>query len=143
MKKLAVILCFLSATAQAADPFENVTGYQVIDAGLEVMFDAALLVDSHQTNTAADMNRSFTSNGYCDGLNCAVQEENRLLGPAPSHAKVRNYFLGVAAAHGAISYELPRYWREAFGVASATVEIKQILKNDGRGLGFSFRIPLR
>lgn len=125
MKYLFCLLFAFCNCALAADPLYGVSPYSVIDVGLEAVYDAELIVDSHQTHTIQDVG----------GV-----ETNPLLGHHPSQQRTNEYFLLSAVAHGAISYFLPRPWREAFQGVSIVVEGGFLHRNDSRGFGFNFRL---
>lgn len=65
-------------------------------------------------------------------------ETNRILGPHPSDARVRNYFVAMTAAHWAITNSLPEQYRPAWQWGSIAVEATFLLRNRAIGLRIAF-----
>jgi len=64
-----------------------------------------------------------------DGTYHYRSETNRLLGSHPSTGKINAYFVGVTVAHAAISYVLPRGWREGWQYVWIGVELETVRRN--------------
>lgn len=67
-----------------------------------------------------------------------VQEGNPILGKTPSLGRVNNYFAVSIVGHAAISYVLPRPWREGWQYVWIGIEGERIHHNYAMGVKLSW-----
>lgn len=65
-------------------------------------------------------------------------ETNSLLGKYPSVGETNNYFAFAILGHAAISYLLPRAWREGWQYVWIGVEANQVNRNRSLGIKLEF-----
>jgi hypothetical protein len=63
---------------------------------------------------------------------------NPILGDHPTAGQVDAYFVGVIAGHAAVSYLLPRGWREGWQYVWIGLEVNQVYRNRSIGIRFAF-----
>jgi hypothetical protein len=95
-----------------------------IDFGLELAFQSALYVDYRQTRHIIAQPDKY-------------HENNAMLGKHPSLSRTKNYFIGAAIGHWAISELLPQGpYRRAWQAATLVIEANTIIVNVNLGLKF-------
>jgi hypothetical protein len=88
---------------------------------------------------AADYGQTRSIRNFCDGrINCTVHETNPLLGKYPSDARARNYFIGAALAHVAITHFISPEHRSAWLNGSIAFEAIVVARNARLGLRIKF-----
>lgn len=65
-------------------------------------------------------------------------EKNPIIGNRPSIKRVDSYFAFTAIAHVAVSYVLPRVWREGFQYTTVGVQAGVVIQNNSIGLRVDF-----
>jgi hypothetical protein len=85
--------------------------------------------------------------GHCSAVNLnlpdpcvsrSYSEVNGLLGEHPSTGKVNAYFAAAIVGHAAISYMLPRGWREGWQYVWIGVEANTVHHNRSLGIKLAF-----
>jgi hypothetical protein len=121
--KLAYILtcmALLSSTAQADDWTPSNTAW-------EAAFIAATIVDCGQTR---DISRRPAYEGY--------YEHNTIIGRNPSVGRIDKYFSAVLIGHFAVSYVLPKKYRETWQKYTTVSQVAIIAHNHYIGLRVDF-----
>lgn len=67
-----------------------------------------------------------------------LEEKNPLLGKHPGDAKVRNYFIGAALTHAAVTYMLPTEYRKWWLDGTIVLELAVVGNNKRIGLSSKF-----
>ena len=111
-------LLLLPSTAHAAEPMT------ARDWSLEAAFGGALLVDYGQTRDLKNHSE--------------LRETNPLLGSHPTDVRIRNYMLGAAIGHAAVTYLLPPEYRPYWQAGTLIIEVGVIQHNYSLGLGMRF-----
>ena len=117
MKLLLILLCIISTPAFA---------WSDSDTKREASFLTLLAADYNQTMQQAN-----------DGWR-HFEEQNPILGKAPSPARVRNYFIGSAITHYAISRTLDDKWRKRFQNVTIGIQIGVEARWINYGVGIKF-----
>ncbi|OGO34706.1 MAG: hypothetical protein A2Z03_09710 [Chloroflexi bacterium RBG_16_56_8] len=127
---LAVVLVLITASAHADDKKYSVFNkntWTPADTAVEVCYLALHIADWGQTRNASNKENA--------GL---YVEQNRVLGKHPSIKRIDTYFTVTALAHIAITYALPRKWRDAFQYSTILGEAVVVFKNDSINLKIDF-----
>lgn len=118
MKAMFAALALVCASASADD-------WTPQDTTRELAFVGVLTLDYAQTRDIKNHDWAY--------------EKNPLLGKHPSDTRIRNYFVGAAAAHYLIAKELPAGWpRKSWQYGWIALEVAQVVKNKRLGLHFQF-----
>lgn len=129
---LTLLLACLSLGAQAEglklDPWT--TG----DTWRQAAVTGLLVADWGQTRWIVRHPQDPTHNGVYTWR----AEGNPLLGDYPSIGKVNTYFAAAAVGHAAISYILPRGWRDAWQYVWIGAEANQVRRNYYMGIKLAF-----
>lgn len=123
----AVVLAGAALTANAAQPFLPLAPAHLLGQSAFLLLLAA---DASQTRQIAS---------FCTGrTGCTLHEANPLLGPAPSPARIRNYFLAAAVAHTLVTLALAPSGRSAWLAGSLALEAVVVGRNKSLGLRVKF-----
>lgn len=114
-----VILLSVPVTARGAD--EWTSG----DTARQAVYLTLHVADWAQTRHIARHPEEFT-------------ERNPVLGEHPSVGRVNGYFAATALAHTAVSWALPRGWREGWQYVTIGVESVVVARNYRLGVKFDF-----
>ena len=117
-KLLFLALCLFVLRAEAGEPLSGK------EWGREAVFFAFGLLDYGQTMDIKN--------------HPGMYERNPLLGENPSDVRIRNYFLGAAATHAAITYLLPRQYRPTWQWGTMLLEVGVVAHNYSIGLRVDF-----
>jgi hypothetical protein len=115
----AVLVLALVEKCSAAED-----GWTATDTAAQVAVTALLYEDFRQTHFIAVHPDEY-------------HETNVVLGPHPTQAAVRNYFLGVAAGSAVLSSVLPSEYRHVLQASEAAIEIVAVGHN--RRIGITTR----
>lgn len=143
MRSLFTAFILLSGLAHAGEPLNR------REWMLEGAFIAAALIDYRQTRdiknhceSRVDVAPNVVPVGdgseFRQRCEPVAWEQNRLLGRHPSDSRIRNYFLGVAIGHVAVTHLLPRKYRPYWQWGSLAIEIAVIHNNYQAGLRMNF-----
>lgn len=112
------------------------------DTARQGALTALLVADWGQTRWIVkhprDQIQSCASQAPCSRTYESRSESNRLLGERPSIGKVNNYFAAFALGHAAISYVLPKEWRQGWQYIFIGTEIDAVLANRSMGVKMEF-----
>lgn len=136
MRFLLLGLILFASTARAGDDWT--TG----DTVRQAVVTGLLIADWGQTrwnvkhesdcNTPSGL---YPRNPICDALR---YETNPLLGQNPSMGRVNIYFSAAIVGHAAISYALPRGWRDGWQYVWIGIEANQVNRNRSIGIKIDF-----
>lgn len=121
----ATILLLFTASSHADEWTKS-------DSVREATYLALHIADWGQTR-----NIVHRSNTGCDGGATCI-EKNPILGRNPSISRVDTYFAITALAHVAISYALPKVWRQGWQYVSIGMEAAVVGHNYSLGLKVDF-----
>lgn len=133
MKTLIIIAMIL--VAQTCFAFDEWT---TKDTALQTAYTVLHVIDWGQTANQAKRNWSYQINSPGYAANMTRDENNFILGKRPNESTVHLYFAGTLAAHTAISYMLPRGWREAWQGAGIGLEVWAVGANYNVGINGFF-----
>ncbi len=95
------------------------------DTARQVAVTTVLVLDAAQTRDIKNYSTTW--------------ETNPMLGKHPSDSRVRNYFVGAALGHYAVSRALPAGWpRQAWQYGWIAIEVVQVVKNKRAGFRMEF-----
>lgn len=104
---------------------ESLSDWTALDTSYQLGVTVTLLLDYAQTRDIKN--------------HAGWTETNKLLGEHPSDVRVRNYFIGVAVGHYAVSRALPSGWpRRSWQAGWIAIEVAQVIRNKKLGLTFKF-----
>lgn len=107
MKALLMALMF-PVLSHAAD-------WSQADTARQAVYTSTLILDWSQTRDIARHPGKY--------------ETNVILGRHPSQREVNQYFAAAAVLHLAVSYVLPRPWREVWQVGSIVISTAYVVRN--------------
>jgi hypothetical protein len=128
MRFVLYILLLLPSAASAHDDWT--TG----DTVRQGVVTALLVVDWGQTRWIV----KNPTDPVRDGTYNWRAEANPILGSYPSIGKVNTYFTAAIIGHAAVSYFLPRGWRDGWQYVWIGAEINQIAHNRSMGIKIAF-----
>jgi hypothetical protein len=131
--RLGLLMLFASATHAEGLQLDPWTSG---DTHRQAAVTALLVVDWAQTRWVVNYNKSRDC-GY-DEPCITHRETNGFLGAHPSMTKVNRYFTASIIGHAAISYVLPKDWREAWQYIWIGIEVDVIKQNHSVGVKMQF-----
>lgn len=145
MKRIIITLCLVLAMAIPAHALEAL--HYSEKPTIEKSSDKGKYFTWDETNTKlhvpltllmmADLGQSLWAQEYhwSTGLS---HEQNKIMGPYPSRAKVREYFAWSYIITTGMTYILPPKWSHGFQTGIITMEIIVVHHNYSVGVGVKF-----
>jgi len=137
MKKLIIILLMILMPTKIFAWFDKWTTGDTI---LQSVFIGTMLIDWGQTNWITDNPVIVEYYGEANSLKRTTlhEESNPILGKHPSKKKIAIYFSSCIISHTAISYVLPKPYRNIFQISGIAFEIYITSENYNANVKFKF-----
>jgi hypothetical protein len=127
-------LAFAHTSAFAADPWS--TG----DTVREVINASLLVTDWAQTRYAVQ--HPCGQYEFCTDPNHEHGYARYFISEHPTLGQVDAYFAASIVLHAAISYVLPRGWRDGWQYGTAVLELRTVIRNHHAGIDIGLSFPI-
>lgn len=132
MKNFIAALLVWSSGAYAAEDWTREDTYR------QIALTSLLVIDWAQSRWAIKKNEETNYCAFGSHPCTLYQEDNPLLGQHPSIGKLNNLVGASIVGHAAITYILPRGWREGWQYVWIGVEAGAVYNNHSLGIKLKF-----
>ena len=131
MKKLIILLIIILGLIVPAKSFAWFDKWTTEDTILQAGFIGLMIIDWGQTNWISDHPVIIEYYGEMNSLKRKIyhEESNLILGKHPSKKKIATYFSSCIIGHTAISYILPKLYRNLWQCVGIGIEIHATADN--------------